>query len=569
MTIAACFPARRLTTAILAGAALLAPGAPAAAAAGADTDAVQNPVDRADPSVVERQLGAEERGPGRPAGPAVTAAPARDNPQVPEGPPILAGAIRVDGATALPPSAFAAAIEPYLGRPLGAEDLRALAGDVAAAARRSGFALATAWIPGQDLVAGVLHVVIDEGRIDAIEAEGPGHEEIERRLAALATGRPVRTADLERALLLAGDVPGASLGRPRIVRRNGRNILVLRTDFDRVQGRAAIDNSGSATAGPIRARLAVDINGALTGGDRLSLGAMVTPLQPREFQLVEAAYRAPVGRAGTEIGLSAYVGHSRAGGSLRDADIGGVSGQASLSVSHPLLRSRAASLWASASINVRDSRLDRAGERVRDERIVTTSASLYANGMLGGGRMRARLSYVQGLDWLRATMRGDPRASRADAGGRFSVIRAWAQYERALGRGFSIEVAGQAQIASRPLLASEEMGLGGRQFLRAFDYWEYSGDEGAAGYAELRYDPSGRLPAPLRRLQLYLYADAGRVTNLRGGFGGGTLASAGGGARAWFTDGFEAAVELGIPLGEGAYDPDPDPRLSFSVGKRF
>jgi hemolysin activation/secretion protein len=551
-----------LRTAALAAAALLAP------VAGRASDVVQNPVDRVDPSVVERQLGNEERHNQAPAGPTLPAAPRRDT-SVPDGPPIVAGAIRVDGATALPPATFAAAIEPYLGRPLGGEELRALARDIAAAARQAGYGLATAWIPSQGLDRGVLHVVIDEGRIDAIEASGPGHEALERRLAPLATGRPVRTADLERALLLAGDMPGVSYERPRIVRRNGRNFLVVGTGFDRVQGRLSIDNAGSATSGPVRARAGVDVHSVLADGDRLSLGAMVTPLQPREFQLVEGSYRVPVGRAGTEIAVAAYAAHSRAGGSLRDADLGGDSRQIELSVIQPLLRSRAASIWASAAIAVRDSNLDRAGARVRDDRIVTTSATVYANAQLAGGRVRVRLNYVQGLDWLRATMRGDPLASRSDAGGRFSLIESWIQYDRALGRGFSLQLAGEAQLASRPLLASEEIGLGGRQFLRAFDYWEVSGDEGAAASAELRYDVPGRLPARLRRLQLYLYGDAGRATNLRGGFGGGTLASAGGGARAWFARGYEATIELGVPLTDGPFDDHPDPRLSFSLGRRF
>jgi hemolysin activation/secretion protein len=130
-------------------------------------------------------------------------------------------------------------------------------------------------------------------------------------------------------------------------------------------------------------------------------------------------------------------------------------------------------------------------------------------------------------------------------------------------------LSGEAQLSSRPLLASEELGLGGRQFLRAFDYWEVSGDEGTAVSAELRYDIAGRLPARLQRLQLYLYADAGRVTNLQNGFGGGSLASAGGGARAWFDHGVEAALELGIPLTDSPYNPNPDPRFSFSLGSRF
>lgn len=206
---------------------------------------------------------------------------------------------------------------------------------------------------------------------------------------------------------------------------------------------------------------------------------------------------------------------------------------------------------------------------MRDDRIVTATATLFGNARLGGGRVRVRLNYVQGFDGLGATGRGDPLASRPDGGGPFSKAEFWVQYERPLGRGFSIDLRGQGQIASRPLLASEEFGLGGRQFLRGFDYWELSGDEGAAGAAEVRYDLAGGLPRPLRRLQLYLYADAGRVTNLRGGFGGGSLASAGGGVRAWLVDGFEAGLELGLPLTDGLFDDDPDPRFSFTLGSRF
>jgi hemolysin activation/secretion protein len=206
---------------------------------------------------------------------------------------------------------------------------------------------------------------------------------------------------------------------------------------------------------------------------------------------------------------------------------------------------------------------------VRDDRIVTASAVLSGNARVAGGRLRVRLAYVQGLDLLNATARGDPLASRGDAGGPFSKVEFWTEYERSFGGGFGIDLRGAGQLASRPLLASEEMGLGGRQFLRGFDYWEHSGDEGAVISGELRYDMRRGLPGPLTRLQLYLYADAGRVTNLAGGLGGGTLASAGGGVRAWLPHGFQAGVEVGVPLTDGAFDEDPDPRFSFNLGSRF
>ena len=526
-----------------------------------------NSADRADPGLAREQRGDNDLAPARSEAPAVAAPEIRGAET--GGAAVTAGAIRVEGAVALSPADFAPAIEPYLGRPLDPADLRALTRDIADAARRRGFGLATAWIPQQSLIAGILTVHIEEGRIDAVEVEGPHRAAVERRLAPLVTGRPVRTAELERHLLLAGDLAGASLGRARLLRRDGRNILFVSSAFDRVRGRASLDNGGTGSLGPVRATLGFDLGGLLIGGDRLSFGGVLTPAQPREYQYAEVAYSVPVGRNGTEVTLRGGIGHSAAGGRLRPEKLRGNSAEAGADVTHPILRSRDASLWASIGFTLRDSHLERAGVPERDDRVVSAYASLFANARAGEGRVRVRLSYVRGLDVLGATRHGAPLASRDDAGGVFSKAEFWIQHDRPLGRGFSLDARAFGQFASRPLLASEEMGLGGRQFLRAFDYWEVAGDRGAAAVVELRYDLRDSLPNPLRRAQFYLYADAGRVTNLRGGLGGGTLASAGGGVRVWLRNGFDAGVEIGVPLTDSPFNASPGPRLSFRISKQF
>jgi hypothetical protein len=101
---------------------------------------------------------------------------------------------------------------------------------------------------------------------------------------------------------------------------------------------------------------------------------------------------------------------------------------------------------------------DRMGARLRDDHVVTASAVLAGNARFGGGRLRVRLGYVQGLDILGMTARGDPLASRSDGGGPFSKLEFWTEYERSLGRGFGLDLRLAGQLASRPLLASEEMG---------------------------------------------------------------------------------------------------------------
>lgn len=528
---------------------------------------VQTPVDQADPALIEDELRGAERNPsagrraplvaGQRQGGAMT--PLRS---------FTVGAVLIEGAAALTPARFAPAIEPYLGRELDEAELRLLVRDVAGVARQAGYGLATAWIPPQSVTNGVLRVRIDEGRIDRVEATGPARAAVERRLALLAGGRPVRTAELERQLLIAGDLAGVSVGQARIARRGGENVLQVATAFDRVRGRASIDNWGTGAVGPVRAQLSTDINAILFFGDRLTIGGVVTPAQPREFQLAQIGYTAPVGARGTTVSLHFYVGHSAPGAELRDRDIGGVSSEIEASVSHPLMRSRAASLWGRFELTMRDSRLSVDGIRVRDDRIVAASAGLLAHGQLGGGQARARLTLVQGFDLLDATRQGDPLASRADAGGIFTKISFSSQYNRSLGGPFSIELSGEGQLASRPLLASEELGLGGRYFLRGFDFRQAAGDRGVAASAELRFDLT-RVPPPLRKVQLYAYADAGRVTNLQGGQGGSSLASAGGGVRAWLHNRIEAAAEIGVPLTDGAFAQDPKPRFSFRLGLTF
>jgi hemolysin activation/secretion protein len=542
---------------MLIAASLAAPGALQAAVA-------QSPGDRQDPALAREQVKGEGRRPEK-AAPRV-AIPERPV-SVPElGEPVTPGAIRVEGARVVPASAFAETIQPYLGRMLAARDLARLAGEVAAVLRRAGYGLATASVPAQKLENGVLRIIVDEGRIDAVDAGGD--RAVERVLAVLANGEPVRTDRLERQLLLAEDLAGATLERPEIVRRGGRQVLQVKVYRTKLSGRGGFDNWGSDSVGPVRATLNVDINAVLAEDDRLSVGGATTPLRPGEFQYVEASYAKALGTGGTEAAASGYYAHTRTRGEGGGEVYDGNSSQAELRVTHAVARSRPFSAWVTGDFALMDSALSLGGRPVRSDRIARASAlfTLLARGKAHW--IRGRLGLVRGLDLLGATGPGDPLASRRDADGRFSKLEFYSAFGADLAPRVGLLLAIQGQFASGPLLVSEEMGLGGQSFLRAFDYREVSGDEGAAASAELRYDLL-RLPGPFRRAQLYAYADAGRVSNLENGFGGGTLASAGGGVRAWLLGGFEGGVEVGMPLTDSPFDPDPAPRFSFTLSKSF
>jgi hemolysin activation/secretion protein len=522
--------------------------------------------DRSDPAILEQELERPEADRPAQAEPEIASSPGATS-RV-SGGEVVVGAIRVGGTSRVPAAAFARAIEPFLGRPLAQDDLVQLATAIANVARRSGYGLATAWVPAQELAGGVLIVQVDEGRIDGVEVEGPGADLVQRQLAALVSPSPVSTAQLERQLLLAGDIGGIQLGEARLVRRGDRNILVVGSRYQRVAGRLSVDNWGSQSVGPVRAFAEVTANGALRRGDDLTLGLAITPLEPETFQLLEARYRLPFGGRGTTFSFGGYYGRTDVEPSELGAGFQGDSWEVELEAAHPLERSRARSLWLTGRLEVRDSALEREGARVRDDRITSASLSLHGYERFAGGRVRVRAALSQGLDLFDATRAGDPLASRANAGGVFTKFETWGEYERRLPGGFSAQVALKAQVADGPLLSSEEMGLGGPHFLRAFDYRELSGDEGAAISSELRFDLKN-VGQGIGNVQFYGYADAGRVTNLGGRGRSGSLASAGGGIRLTFAKKWEAGVELGIPLTDGAADQDPEPRFSFSLRTRF
>jgi hemolysin activation/secretion protein len=344
-------------------------------------------------------------------------------------------------------------------------------------------------------------------------------------------------------------------------------VLVVKAARRAGAGRLTVDNWGSREIGPIIATLGYDFNGLITAGDEVSISGSTTP-QVKEFAAFSASYTTKLNSRGTEASIGASWYRVRPEAALAQNRLVGDSLEADASISHPLVRSRAASLGASAEGMLLDSNLNQAGLPVRRDRIRTLSATLAGNAAAAGGRIRGRVALVEGLPVLDATPQGDPLASRRDGSAVFTKLEFSADYRRTLAAHLSIVVAATGQLATRPLLATMEMGLGGRRFLRAYDYRELSGDNGVAGSAELRYEIP-RLGPLVSGMQIYAYGDAGTVSNLRQGGGGGSLASAGGGLRLRLAKATGLGLELAVPLSTTASDPSPKPRFSTSISQGF
>jgi hemolysin activation/secretion protein len=483
---------------------------------------------------------------------------------------LFIGAVLVEGSGRIPADRFAAAIEPFVGRTLGADELRALASAVAGVARAQGYVLANAWIPRQKLESGVLRVQLDEGRIETVRVEGSRNGLVRALLAPLASGEALQRGELERRLMLAGDVPGIRLLGSRYLVEDGKSVLVVQVTETRSSFSLLVDNSGTEAIGPIRAHIAANVRGMALAGDETMLFAYTTPLDPSELWVLGARYAAPVDKAGTALALSGSVARSRPGGEFRASDTRSQSTTLTGSGKIPVLRRRSTGLWVELAASVSDVEQFQAGTRIGADRISTISAQLVGVRMLPYGYARADAALVGGVGLFNATREGDPLASRSDGDARFAKVEVSADWVNRLSGPLSIALAGAGQISSRPLLIGEELGIGGRRFGRAFDYYERSGDNGVAGSAELRLALESKGKS-VTNAMLYTYADAAKVWDIGDvAQSAGTLCSAGFGFRGLLRNRLELGAELAIPLNTARFETgNRNPRVALVVQLRI
>lgn len=480
---------------------------------------------------------------------------------------VFVGAIEIVGLTALRNSEFADIVQGYIGRSLVSAEIAALTDALAGRARKR-FPLATAWVEPQDVRAGILRVQLDEGRVDAIELAGFRNERLEKLLGRLVTGRPATAGELEGALLLAGDVKGISIGKTSVRRKDTRNTLVVEGSYSRFRGQQSVDNDTIEPIGPLETFGSFQANGLLSHDDSLQAYFLAALPEPEELGFVRLRYAKRIGNADTEMSLAGSYSRSVPGSYLAPLAIVSESWWAALGISQPLMRSVRRSLWLEGSFSWREVDQRRANTASRLDRLSVARLRLLGSTALAGGVLHASGALSQGLDMLDATPGGSTMASRPDADGTFTSLLLAASWSGQIAGALGARAAVRSQLASGPLLLSEEIGLGGASFARGYDYSERSGDRGTMGYLEVNYD--FKRVGPVQGLKPYAFLDGGRVTNLRGGLGGGSLFSAGGGIRLDVDRRTDAAIEVATPLSGNRFETgDESFRFRGSLTRYF
>jgi len=460
--------------------------------------------------------------------------------------------IQIEGAKTLPPESFRPLYQNLLGQEVSVSNILDVADAIEDAYRDQGYVLTHAYVPPQRVRNGVFTIDVVEGYVASVTVEGgdPRTQALVRSyVEPVINVRPLALAAMERALLLANDIPGvtaAGVLRPA-PNTPGASDLVVTITETKVSGGLSVDNRGSRFQDVWTLGGDVAVNGVALAGDQLAASYATSP-NVLEKTSGQVRYRAPVGTNGTTATMIVTVTHGEPGGSLKPFQLVTDSLAIGPRVSYPLIRTRAESLLLDGGITVQEANVDTLGAQFsHDEWRVADLGVTYSRLALGG-TWSASFDGAEGFGIFGASQDGSPNLSHPGADPEFTKFTASFRHVRTLIGPLSLAISGQGQYAFAPLVAGEQITFGGSGIGRGYDPGAVTGDQGVGGSAELRWD--AHFPKVyLETVEPYVYYDTGKVWNFKPNQGGGqSVASAGFGLRFYFPHAITTDFEVSRTL---------------------
>ncbi|TBV00127.1 ShlB/FhaC/HecB family hemolysin secretion/activation protein [Stutzerimonas kirkiae] len=459
-----------------------------------------------------------------------------------------------------------------IGQQVSVRDLFAIANELEVKYRNAGYVTTRVLVPAQEIDGGRFRIQVIEGFVSEVvlpDDIGPAKAAVLRLIEPLRELRPISVAAIERRLLLANDLAGLDVRGSLEPSQSelGGSLLVVSIERKAVDSRVALDNRNSRYLGDAGLSASASLNAFGSRADRLTLNARTSIPLERSWS-VGGVYEAQLGSNGLSGSFASSFANSKPGLELDELDVESQVISEVATLSYPLIRSRRENLRLFGEFEYRNVYTDIADDAFNRDRLrILRGGVSYdrADGWDGISALRATLH--QGLDLMNATDEGSPYASRFNGRSDFTKLTLDLTRIQQLPGNFSLFGSMTGQLSNRPLLASEEIALGGYSFGRAYDDGEVAGDSGWAAFIELRYNHFG-VPFLPHGIQYYAFYDAGQVwSKSEARFEGHqNLFSTGLGLRVNLLANLYATAEITSPLNRDVQaEGDREPRAFFSL----
>jgi hemolysin activation/secretion protein len=473
------------------------------------------------------------------------------------GPSFLVSSLHITGETHFSEAELIAATDFKPGAQLSLGDLRLMAAKVTDYYNRSGFFVAQAYLPAQDIKDGAVTIAVIEGqygKIDLRNQSNLSNGVLEDTLEGLNSGDPVTSAPLERRLLLISDIPGvevhSTLSPGADVGTSDLTVGV--TPGARVTGSVEADNWGNPYTGSYRLGGTVNLNEPLEIGDVLSARVLASTTGGLGYGRL--SYQAQVEDA--TVGVAYTIFEYRLGRQFTSLHANG----------SEQIRSYSDNLYVTVDLDGRtfQDKVD-ATFTTTDKQALVLNVGISGDhhDMWGGGGFTtyAATGTFGDLDIQ------SPEARAADAltaksEGDYAKLSLSASRLQHIFGPLSLYGYVRGQVASTNLDISEKMELGGANGVRAYPEGEAYGDQGYIATLEARL-LLPKWPADLPgQAQLIGFADTGSITVNKtpwfNGHNGATRSGVGVGLTWAEANNFSATIAYAHELGDTPATSAPD-----------
>ena len=423
-------------------------------------------------------------------------------------------AITVEGGAPPFTAAIAAATGGLTHHKIKVSDLYDAAARIEAAYARAGFVLTRVTLPPQRLIdGGTAHFLIVEGFVEGVDVShlpASVREAARRRVAPLIGRHGVTMAQIERRVLLAGDVPGVAL-RSTLLRGQavGATTLVLEADYRPVSGSMMAENDLGSAYQFESFSAQVAFNSVLGLGEQTYFQASAGPDIGHLFsadtrrRLLGAGEIIPLGHSGLTLNpeFIRVDTNPRAPGAPQ---VTGFYEKFAVRASYPLIRSRAQNLTLNAGLDLITETEELRAFNFwvnRDRLRVVNLGATYSRAVSSAVSVSTDEMLALGLAGLGA--RGEAEAavtqiplSRQGSRPDFRKATGRLQIDDQLGHGVNLTSVTHAQASfTGALPSSAQISLDGNDGLSAFSQGSINVDAGVSERAELArmWAPPGSL----------------------------------------------------------------------------
>lgn len=472
-----------------------------------------------DPGQLEKQFQAPVRMDPAPRL-AVPQAPSQVQPKNARNIRFVLDAVEVTDNTVFDDAALSVFYTDLLGKEVTLATVYSVADKMTTHYRNAGYVLSQAIVPAQQIDQGTVVIRLIEGFVDQVRfaQEKPDTDILSAYGAEIRSEKPLTAENLEHYMLLMNDLPGL-VAQSTIAASEttlGAADLLVSTTHDDVYGTIALDNRGTQSVGPVQLDLSANYNFNRGRHNQVGVRVVTTP-GSNELNLATVSGNVGVGEQGDRVLLSGTGVQSAPDLDAPLNDLESSSYSLEALYSHPVRRGRLSNVRMTGGFRAYNGKTQGAKSSTGQYQIDTKDKIRQIKLGLSVdhvdrhyGIVQMQLGIAQGISGLGSSDNGDSNLSRRD--GRVDFTKFTLAFSRlqSLSTDWSLLGALSAQASLDPLLSSEQFGLGGAGFVRAYDGSEKVGDSGIAAKLELRYNTlplgeSGLISTP------YAFYDMGAV----------------------------------------------------------